>query len=60
MLSMTRGELARISGVSARAIGAFEKEESKLMRLNHEAIRQTLEAAGVEFIGTRGVQMKNG
>jgi transcriptional regulator with XRE-family HTH domain len=60
MLSMTREELARRSGVSAGAIGGFEKEETKLMRQNHEAVREALEAAGVEFIGRRGVQLKNG
>jgi transcriptional regulator with XRE-family HTH domain len=59
MLNMTREELARRSGVSARAIGAFEKQESKLMRLNHEAIRQTFEAAGIEFLGTAGLRLDN-
>ena len=60
LLKMSRPELSRLSGVSLRSIGGFENEETQLMRLNHEAIRQTLEAAGVEFIGTRGVQMTNG
>jgi transcriptional regulator with XRE-family HTH domain len=60
MLSMTREELARRSGVSLRAIAGFENGETKLIRLNFEAVRQALEAGGVEFIGTRGVQLKNG
>lgn len=60
MLAMTREDLARRSGVSLRAIAGFENGETKLIHSNFEAVRQALEAAGIEFIGTRGVQLKNG
>lgn len=59
MLALTREELARRSGVSLRAIAGFENGETKLIRMNFEAVRQALEAAGIEFIGIRGVQLKN-
>lgn len=59
MLNMTRQELSRRSGVSAGAIGSFEKGETNLMRLNHEAVRQTLEEAGVVFLGQHGVEMRD-
>jgi transcriptional regulator with XRE-family HTH domain len=52
---MSRADLARRSGVSIRAINGFENGETKLNRVNHEAIKQTFEAAGVVFIGETGV-----
>jgi predicted transcriptional regulator len=58
LLGMNRDELARQSGVSKRAIAAFEAGESKLMRLNHQAVRQTLERAGVEFTDGDGVRRR--
>ena len=57
LVNMSRDELARRSGVSVRAIAGFEAGETKLMRLNHEAVRQTLEAAVVIFIGVTGVRL---
>lgn len=57
LLDITREELSRRSGVSGGSIGGFEKGETKFMRLNHEAIRQTFENAGVMFIGKNGVQL---
>ena len=58
LLGITRDELARQSGVSKRAIAAFEAGESQLMRLNHEAVRQTLERAGVQFTDGEGVKRR--
>lgn len=58
MLNMSRDELSRLSGVSKRAIASFEAETTKLMRLNHQAVRQTLERAGVEFTGDGGVRLR--
>lgn len=58
LVGMTRDELARQSGVSKRAIAAFEAGESRLMRLNHEAVRQTLEPAGVQFTEGDGVRRR--
>ncbi len=60
LLNISRPELSRRSGVSLRAIAGFESGETKLMRLNREAIRQTFEAAAVVFIGKTGVELKNG
>jgi predicted transcriptional regulator len=58
LLSMTRDELVKRSGVSKRAIASFEAGNTKLMKLNHEAIRQTFEQSGIEFIGSDGVRLK--
>jgi transcriptional regulator with XRE-family HTH domain len=54
-VDVSREELSRRSGVSVRAIAGFENGETKLNKPNHEAIRQTFEAAGVIFIGETGV-----
>jgi hypothetical protein len=51
---MSRPELSRRSGVSLRALGAFEQGQSKLIRNNQDAIRETFEKAGVIFIGKTG------
>lgn len=59
MLSMTREELARRSGVSLRAIAGYENGETVLIRLNHQAVCQALETAGIEFLGNRGVQLRD-
>jgi hypothetical protein len=60
MLNMSRDELSRRSGVSKRAIASFEAEATKLMRLNHQAIRQALENAGIEFTDGGGVRLRGG
>jgi DNA-binding XRE family transcriptional regulator len=59
MLNMSREDLARLSGVSKRAIANFEAEATQLMRLNHQAVRQTLERAGVEFDDRGGVRLRS-
>jgi hypothetical protein len=56
---MSRPELSRRSGVSLRALGAFEQGQSKLIRNNQDAIRETFEQAGVIFIGKTGVQLRD-
>jgi transcriptional regulator with XRE-family HTH domain len=58
LINISRPELSRRSGVSLRAIAGFENGETVLMRLNHEAIRQAFEQAGVVFIGRTGVQLR--
>ncbi len=49
-------ELARQSSVSTTSIRRAELKpsETKLTRVNDQAIRRTLEAAGVEFIDANG------
>ena len=59
LIGISRDELARQSGVSKRAIAAVEAGESRLMRLNHEAVRQTLERAGVQFTEADGVRRRS-
>jgi hypothetical protein len=59
-LNWTRGELSKKSGVSAGAIRGFEIEATTLMRLNHVAVRQAFEEAGVQFLGKTGVEMRGG
>jgi transcriptional regulator with XRE-family HTH domain len=59
LLNMSRPELSRRSGVSLRALGDFEQGKSKLIRNNHEAIRETFEKAGVIFLGKTGVQLND-
>ena len=49
-------ELAEQSGVGVTTIRRAEltESETKLTRVNDQAIRRTLEAAGVEFIDAEG------
>jgi transcriptional regulator with XRE-family HTH domain len=56
LLGIKRSELAKLSGVSERAIGNYEAGATKLIRLNHEAVRKTLEKLGVEFLDDDGVK----
>jgi hypothetical protein len=60
LLDWSRAELSRRSGVSARAIAAFELRENTLISANRKVIRQTFEAAGVEFIPSDGVRRRDG
>src|SRR5580692_10795191 len=59
-------DLARQSSVSTTSIRRAELKpsETKLTRVNDQAIRRTLEAAGVEFIdengGGPGVRLRDG
>jgi hypothetical protein len=52
--------LQSFSGVSKRAIAGFEAGETRPMRMNLEAIRQTLEKLGVEFTEGDGVKRREG
>ena len=56
---MTQQDLADASGVSLRSINNFERGERSLMRANMAAIRQALEAAGVEFLDGDGVRLRS-
>jgi DNA-binding XRE family transcriptional regulator len=55
ILGITQADLARTSGVSLRAITSFEKEESKLNRVNHESIKEYFEREGIIWIAETGV-----
>jgi transcriptional regulator with XRE-family HTH domain len=58
LLGMTQDQLAVKSGVSKRAIVAFELGQSTPIRNNLAAIQGALEQAGVEFTGRDGVRRK--
>ncbi|MFC5353961.1 MULTISPECIES: helix-turn-helix domain-containing protein [Azospirillum] len=56
LLDWTQEELAKAAQVSAITIRGFEKEASSPRRATLAALRQALEAAGVEFTFEGGVQ----
>lgn len=60
LLDLKRAELAKLSGVSERAIGNFETGRSKLIRANHEMLQRTLEKLGVEFLENDGIRRREG
>ena len=58
LLAISQGELARISGVSQRAISDFEAGATTApMRANLAAIIGAFEKLGIEFL-TDGVRLK--
>lgn len=58
LLNIGRDDLAKLSGVSERAIGNYEMERSKFIRSNREAVRKALEQLGVEFLEGDGVKRR--
>jgi ribosome-binding protein aMBF1 (putative translation factor) len=62
LLGWRQSELAAHVGVSERDIRDFESDDIRGMRIETEAIRQVLEAVGVEFIpesgGGAGVRLR--
>jgi transcriptional regulator with XRE-family HTH domain len=58
LLDLKLDDLAKLSGVSARALWSFEMGRSKLMRANHEALQRTLERLGAEFLEDDGVKRR--
>ena len=61
LLGWGREKLAAGSGISRRSLERVENEEGSQRRATVEAIRATLEAAGVEFItgDAPGVRLRN-
>jgi transcriptional regulator with XRE-family HTH domain len=61
LLGWGREKLAAESGISRRSLERVENEEGSQRRATVEAIRATLEAAGVEFItgDAPGVRLRN-
>lgn len=55
LLNWSQKDLSRESGVSLNAINNFEREIVTPRRDTIEALRRTLEQAGLEFIGETGV-----
>ncbi len=58
LLNIGRDDLAKLSGVSERAIGNYEMGRTRFIRSNREAVRKTLESLGVEFLEGDGVKRK--
>ncbi|HYH36742.1 MAG TPA: helix-turn-helix transcriptional regulator [Azospirillum sp.] len=54
LANLTQQQLAEASGVSLRTIAHFEKGERSPIPANLRALRDALEAAGVEFIPQNG------
>jgi DNA-binding XRE family transcriptional regulator len=58
VLGLTLSELAKRAGLSRLGIDNIERGTSDPKRTTLLAIQRALEAAGVEFIGDRGVMLK--
>jgi transcriptional regulator with XRE-family HTH domain len=58
LLDLKRADLAKLSGVSEKAIGNFETGRTHLIRANHETLQRTLEKLGVEFTDGDGVKRR--
>ena len=58
LIDVTRDWLAKRSGVSKRAVANFEAGKTTPIPNNLAAIRQALEAAGVEFLPGEGVRRR--
>jgi transcriptional regulator with XRE-family HTH domain len=58
LLDIKLSEIAKLSGVSEKAIGNFERGVSQLIRANHETLVRTYERMGVEFLDGDGVKRR--
>ena len=59
LLRWSQEDLASRAEVSVVSIRTFEGEKSIARKATLRALRTVLEAAGVEFIGEAGVQLKS-
>jgi hypothetical protein len=60
LLRITGAELADHAKIHVSTIRRFEDEEGSGSPLGQRAMKAALETMGVEFIGLRGVILKNG
>jgi len=58
-LGWDTAELARRAGVGISTVNRFERGAVQPTRATLTVIRQTLETAGVEFLATGGVQLRD-
>ena len=60
LLRWSQADLAKAAGLGVSTVRNFEKARSDPYGQNLEAIRPTLEGAGIEFIAGRSVSMDGG
>jgi hypothetical protein len=59
LLRITGQELADAAQMNVSTVRRFEDEETKGSPLGQRALKAALEAMGIEFIGLRGIQLKD-
>lgn len=59
LLNWSQSELSRRTGISTTSIGNIEAGNTQPRESTLKLIRQAFENAGIEFIGTEGMRLKN-
>ena len=59
LLNWSQSELSKRTGVSTTSIGNIEAGNTQPRETTLKLIRQAFENAGIEFIGTEGMRLKN-
>lgn len=60
LANVSRDELAKLSGVSARTIGNYEAGSTQMLPAYLASVRRELERLGVEFLPRDGVARRAG
>lgn len=59
LLNWSQSELSKRTGISTTSIGNIEAGNTQPREATMKLIRQAFENAGIEFIGTEGMRLKN-
>lgn len=59
LLNWSQSELSKRTGISTTSIGNIEAGNTQARENTLKVIRQAFENAGIEFIGTEGMRLKN-
>lgn len=59
LLNWSQSELSKRTGISTTSIGNIEAGNTQARESTLKIIRQAFENAGIEFIGTEGMRLKN-